>query len=97
MRPKLPVTDRIAPYIRQIDESRLHNFGPLARSMEARLAKSFGVMEDNVCSVANATVGLALALIAQNPPAGSLCIIPAWTFAATPHAVTQAGLFLVLR
>jgi dTDP-4-amino-4,6-dideoxygalactose transaminase len=87
------MTDRVAPYLRQIDGSRIYsNFGPLARSMEARLAKSFGVAEDNVCSVANATVGLALALIAQNPPSGSLCIIPAWTFAATPHAVTQAGL-----
>jgi dTDP-4-amino-4,6-dideoxygalactose transaminase len=93
MRPKLPVADRIAPYMRQIDGSRIYsNFGPLARSMEARLAKGFDVPEDSVCSVANATVGLALALIAQNPEPGSLCIIPAWTFAATPHAVTQAGL-----
>lgn len=93
MRPKLPVADRITPYLRQIDGSRIYsNFGPLARSMEARLAENFGVPENSVCSVANATVGLALALIAQEPQPGSLCIIPAWTFAATPHAVTQAGL-----
>lgn len=93
MRPKLPVADRVAPYLRQIDGSRIYsNFGPLVRSMEARLATRFGVQEDSVCSVSNATAGLALALISQNPPAGSLCIIPAWTFAAAPHAVTQAGL-----
>jgi dTDP-4-amino-4,6-dideoxygalactose transaminase len=93
MRPKLPVTERIAPYMRQIDGSRIYsNFGPLARSLESRLAARFGAPADGVVSVANATLGLALALVAQHPKPGSLCAIPAWTFAATPHAVTQAGL-----
>jgi dTDP-4-amino-4,6-dideoxygalactose transaminase len=93
MRPKLPVTERIAPYMRQIDGSRIYsNFGPLARSLESRLAARFGTPADGVASVANATLGLALALVAQHPKPGSLCAIPAWTFAATPHAVTQAGL-----
>jgi dTDP-4-amino-4,6-dideoxygalactose transaminase len=93
MRPKLPVTERIAPYMRQIDRARLYsNFGPLARSLESRLATCFGTAEEGVVSVANATVGLTLALMAQHPEPGSLCAIPAWTFAATPHAVTQAGL-----
>lgn len=93
MRPKLPVTERIAPYMHQIDGSRIYsNFGPLVRSLESRLATCFGVPENGVVSVANATLGLALALVAQRPEPGSLCAIPAWTFAATPHAVTQAGL-----
>jgi dTDP-4-amino-4,6-dideoxygalactose transaminase len=93
MRPKLPVADRIAPYMRQIDGTRIYsNFGPLVRSLESRLAKCFATPDESVVSVANATVGLTLALMAQNPERGSLCVIPAWTFAATPHAVTQAGL-----
>jgi dTDP-4-amino-4,6-dideoxygalactose transaminase len=93
MRPKLPVTERIAPYMRQIDGARIYsNFGPLARSLESRLATCWGVPEEGVVSLANATIGLALALAAQGPEPGSLCAIPAWTFAASPHAVTQAGL-----
>ena len=93
MRPKLAVGERISPYLRQIDEARIYsNFGPLARLLEARLAAKFGVPDEGVISVANATLGLALALSAQEPERGSLCAIPAWTFVATPHAVTQAGL-----
>src|SRR5688500_13081208 len=93
MRPKLPVTERITPYMRQIDGSRIYsNFGPLVQSLESRLAAVFGVPEDGVVTVANATLGLALSLVAQQPKPGSMCAIPAWTFAATPHAVTQAGL-----
>src|SRR5262249_42970062 len=82
-----------APYMRQIDGARIYsNFGPHARSLEARLARQFGLPPEGVVSVSNATVGLSLALAAQHPEPGSLCAIPAWTFAATPHAVTQAGL-----
>ena len=93
MRPKLPVAERIAPYMQRIDGARIYsNFGPLARSLEARLATCFGAPDDGVVSMANATVGLTLALTAQHPEPGSLCAIPAWTFVATPHAVTQAGL-----
>jgi len=93
MRPKLPVSDRIMPYLRRIDEGRIYsNFGPLARSFEARLALRFRVPDEGVLSVANATLGLMLALIAQHPERGSLCAIPAWTFVATAHAVIQAGL-----
>lgn len=93
MRPKLPVAERITPYLQQIDRTRLYsNYGPLVRALETRLAKGFGVADGAVVSVANATLGLTLALMAQNPERGTLCAIPAWTFAATPHAVTQAGL-----
>src|SRR5215813_542756 len=93
MRPKLPVAERIAPYMRQIDGSRIYsNFGPLVRSLESRLATYFRTPDNGVASVTNGTLGLALALAVQHPKPGSLCAIPAWTFAATPHAVTQAGL-----
>jgi dTDP-4-amino-4,6-dideoxygalactose transaminase len=93
MRPKLPVAERIAPYLQQIDASRIYsNFGPLARLLEARLAAFFGLPGGSTVSVANATLGLTLALCAQRPEPGSVCAMPAWTFAATAHAATLAGL-----
>ena len=42
--------------------------------------------------MANATVGLTLALLASEVAPGSLCMVPAWTFAATGHAIELAGL-----
>ena len=93
MRPKLPVAECIAPYLRQIDSSRIYsNFGPLTRALEARLATFYGGPPETVVSVANGTLGLSLALTVQHPEPGSLCIIPAWTFAATAHAAVLAGL-----
>jgi dTDP-4-amino-4,6-dideoxygalactose transaminase len=57
---------------------------------EARLASYAG--GGTVATVGNATLGLALALLAYDLPAGSLCMVPAWTFAATGHAIQLAGL-----
>lgn len=66
MRPKLPAADRIGAYLCKIDESRIYsNFGPLARSLEDRLGARFGLSGENVCSLANGTLGLTLALMAQ--------------------------------
>lgn len=93
MRPKLPVVERITPYLQRIDASRIYsNFGPIARALESRLAEFFGLPVGSAISVANATLGITLALSAQHPKPGSLCVVPAWTFAATAHAATLAGL-----
>jgi dTDP-4-amino-4,6-dideoxygalactose transaminase len=93
MRPKLPSTDRLARYLNSIDASRIYsNFGPLARSIEDRLAERYGLNQGTVATVANATLGLAIALAIQQPPLGSLCAMPAWTFVASAHAAAMAGL-----
>ena len=93
MRPKLPSAERLAPYLRAIDSSRVYsNFGPLVRSLEERLATRFNLPVEGVTTVANATLGLTLALAAQGPPAGTLCVMPAWTFIASAHAAMMAGL-----
>ncbi len=93
MRPKLPSADRLAPYLKSIDASRLYsNFGPLAVSLEDRLAENYGLDEGTVATVANATLGLAIALMVQQPPPGTLCVMPAWTFVASAHAAVMAGL-----
>jgi dTDP-4-amino-4,6-dideoxygalactose transaminase len=90
-RPRLPLTDEILPYLRRIDQSRWYsNGGPLVQEFEARLATHVG--NGAVATVANATVGLALAILAYDVPPGSLCMVPGWTFAATGHAIQLAGL-----
>ena len=92
-RPRLPTSDEIAPYLRRIDASRWYsNGGPLMQEFEERLANHFGAGNVRTATVANATIGLTVALLAHDLPHGSLCMVPAWTFAATGHAIELAGL-----
>jgi dTDP-4-amino-4,6-dideoxygalactose transaminase len=93
MRPKLPTAERIVPYLESIDASRYYsNFGPLALSLEKRMAAHYGLPSGAVTTVANATWGLTLALAAQRARPGTLCLMPAWTFVASAHAAVNAGL-----
>jgi dTDP-4-amino-4,6-dideoxygalactose transaminase len=93
MRPKLPPADRLLPYLKSIDGSRVYsNFGALAVALEDRLAEHYGLDHGTVATVANATLGLAIALAVQEPTPGTLCAMPAWTFAASAHAAVMAGL-----
>jgi dTDP-4-amino-4,6-dideoxygalactose transaminase len=92
-RPRLPRLADVAPYIEQIDQARWYsNFGPMCEAFETRLAARYGVERGGISTVANATIGLTLALKAAGAPAGSLCIVPSWTFSASVHAVAEAGL-----
>lgn len=99
-RPRLPGADAILPYLRRIDDNRYYsNFGPLVAEVEARLADRFDVPPAGVTTVANATSGLTAALQAEartrrrNVNDGpAFCLLPAWTFVATLHAVLAAGL-----
>ncbi len=92
-RPKLPPADAVLPYLREIDERRWYsNFGPLSRALEGRLETRFGLGEGGALLVANATLGITLALMAQDARRGACCLMPAWTFAATGHAARLAGL-----
>ena len=91
--PQLPGADALLPYLRRIDASRTYtNFGPLVRLLESRLIERFHVPLGSVVTVANATLGLVLALQAQGPRPSSVCLMPAWSFAATAHAAVTAGL-----
>ena len=93
MRPQLPAAERLATYLNRIDEARVYsNFGPLAVSLEERIAAHFGLSPGTVTTVANGTLGLWLALLAQAVRPGTLCVLPAWTFVASAHAATMAGL-----
>ncbi len=91
--PRMPDADMVLPYLRRIDEARYYsNFGPLVQEFEARIAAGFGLEADCVTTVASGTAALILALRANNPPPGSLCMMPSWTFSATAHAAREAGL-----
>ena len=93
-KPKLPSADRLLPYLREIDASRWYsNHGPLSQRFEMRLAEHAGASSaDQVIVVSNATAGLTATLMALEVESGTLCMMPAWTFAASGHAVVQAGL-----
>ena len=93
MRPKLPGARSLLPYLSEIDTARVYsNFGPLATLLENRLAEHFGVVDNAITTVANATLGLTLGLAAQRVRPGTLCVMPAWTFVASPQAASLAGL-----
>jgi dTDP-4-amino-4,6-dideoxygalactose transaminase len=91
-RPRLAPIEAALSYLKRIDEARTYsNYGPLNALLEARLAARFGLPPGSVVTCANATVGLTLSLMAVRAE-GDYCVVPAWTFAATGHAVLAAGL-----
>jgi dTDP-4-amino-4,6-dideoxygalactose transaminase len=92
-KPQLPAFERIVPYLQRIDAARWYsNGGPLVREFEERLAGHVGGGDAHVATVANATIGLSLALLAHDLVPGTFCMVPSWTFAATGHAILLAGL-----
>jgi dTDP-4-amino-4,6-dideoxygalactose transaminase len=93
LKPRLPSAAELLPYLRAIDARRWYtNWGPLATRLEEQLSRHFRFRECSVITTANATAGLTAALLARGVPAGSLCLMPSWTFVATPHAARAAGL-----
>lgn len=91
--PKLPVAEKVLPYLQQIDNNRWYsNFGPLHHEFVVRLAKLFNIKSTQLMCAANGTLILELCLKALGVQPGSLCIMPSWTFVATPLAAVAAGL-----
>jgi len=92
-RPLLPSSSALLPYLTRIDETRIYsNLGPLVRELQDRLSSHFRLPHGSVATVANATAGLAVTLAAVGARQGKYCLMPAWTFAASAHAVLAAGL-----
>jgi len=93
LRPQLPSAAELLPYLKEIDQRRWYsNSGALVTRLEEQLSRHLGFSSQGVITTANATLGLTVALMARRVPAGSVCLVPSWTFAATPHAVRTAGL-----
>ena len=97
MRPLLPTAERLLPYLRQLDATRWYsNNGPLERQFRARVADHLDMPEAGVVTVSSGTMGLVVALMATggapDVQSGGRCLMPSWTFAATPVAARMAGL-----
>lgn len=93
LKPLLPPTDSITPYLKEIEQNRWYsNHGPLSRRFEARAAALCGLEEGQAVTFANGTLALMVALMGLHPAPGSLCILPSWTFTATPASAVMAGL-----
>jgi dTDP-4-amino-4,6-dideoxygalactose transaminase len=91
-KPKLPMLPAVSPYIRRIDASRWYtNNGPLAKELESRLAAKAGVPASNVLVTSSCTSAIA-ACLRVLAPGGGHCLMPSFTFPATPGAAVQAGL-----
>jgi dTDP-4-amino-4,6-dideoxygalactose transaminase len=91
-RPSMPNTAAILPYLERIDGSGWYtNFGPLILELEQRLAERFDG-KAYIATASNGTQALTIALQALGVTPGGVCIMPAWTFVASAHAVRQAGL-----
>ncbi len=96
--PRLPVAERLLPYLQRIDRQRSYtNFGPLNAEFERRIVDEVApaLSADHVTTVANCTVGLELALQAFGLRPGARVLIPAISFVATASAVRRMGMLPV--
>lgn len=90
--PDMPSPQELLPLLERMHAAQQYsNFGPLVRELEAAFAYRFGMATEQLTTVANATQGLELALLALDLPAGSHVLVPALTFVATATAVVRAG------
>lgn len=91
LRPLLPRAADIMPYLERIDTARWYsNFGPLEQELRGRLASHFGVTAEHTITASSATSGLIAVLRALNLPKHSYCLVPSWTFVATPASAIAA-------
>ncbi|MDO8666746.1 MAG: DegT/DnrJ/EryC1/StrS family aminotransferase [Gemmatimonadales bacterium] len=86
MRPELPPLEKYVELLRDIWDSRLlSNFGKYAQLFESRAQRQVGT--PRVRSVANADIGLVIALAALDLPEGGEAIVPSFTFNSTVNAI----------
>jgi len=95
LRPRLPGADRLLPYLRRIDATRVYsNWGPLAGEFGTRLSERFRLPSGAVAPASSGTSALVGAVLAHAGRATRHrpnAIIPALTFTATGLAVEQCG------
>lgn len=90
LRPSLPSAARLLPYLERIDHSRTYsNYGPLNGEFARRLVDLVGGGHATLTSNGTTAIELALRLRCGH---GGHCLMPAFTFIASAHAVCNAGL-----
>lgn len=97
MVPSLPTCDEIIDDLKRIDRAHIYtNYGPLFSEFRSKLEKfaeiKAGIQPRSaICS--SGTTAIELALRARlGDTSGGLCLVPAFTFVATAHAVSNVGL-----
>ena len=95
LRPRLPEAERLLPYLKRIDASRVYsNFGPLALELESRLIDRLGLPDLSVVSASSgfaAIVGAILAEAGRATAERPYALLPSFTFIATAAAAEQCG------
>jgi dTDP-4-amino-4,6-dideoxygalactose transaminase len=95
LHPRLPPAERLLPYLRRIDATRLYaNHGPLVSELERRLADHLQLPAHGFVSAASGTaalIGAILASAGRAAPQRPLALLPAFTFVATAVAVENCG------
>ena len=92
-RPRLPAADSYRARLEGMDESGwFSNFGPLNAELESRLEAYFGLGPGTVLMTSSGTAALSAALRAVALPDRPLCLMPSWTFVATPSSALAVGL-----
>ncbi len=92
LKPELPNLSELSYRIESIDKTHWYtNNGPLVKELEDRLSFRYDG-EGHFVTINNATSALALVLQSLNLPSGSRCLVPSWTFAASPLSILSAGL-----
>ncbi len=92
-RPYAPQADALLPYLQELDRSRIYsNFGPLSKDLARRIARMARVPEPCAVTAANGTAALTAALTVRTRGRSGPCLMPSWTFLATPAAALFAGL-----
>lgn len=97
LRPSLPAIDRVLPFLRRIDETRIYsNHGPLWTAFRDGFADWLGRRAgvDDVCVVptSSGTTAIEVALRLRAVEGRQFCLMPSFTFIASAHAVCNAGL-----
>ncbi len=100
LKPEMPTTDELVPWLRRIDENGIYaNFGPLVRDLEQRMAIELTGPDGTapaITTAANCTVGLQLALMASVDRPRVKVLVPSLTFPGTVSGILQAGFEPVL-
>ncbi len=95
LRPLLPPAERLLPYLRLIDSTRIYsNFGPLARELGRRISELLSLPPESVVTAASGTaalIGAILACAGRAREERPLAIVPSFTFVATVAAVEACG------
>lgn len=95
MRPRLPTTPELIPYLDQIDANQLYtNFGPLNDRLQRRVESWCALQRGARCHVVTTSSGTsALEILIQslNLRPGAKIAVPALTFVATACAVVRMG------